>query len=46
MKQDERFGIGDTVPDFELPDSTHTMRRLSELTATRRAVLLFYRGEW
>ncbi len=38
--------VGQTGPDFELPDSTGTIRRLSELTASGRVVLLFYRGHW
>ena len=35
-----------TVPDFALPDSTGTIRTLSELTAVGRLVVLFYRGAW
>jgi len=42
----ERFDIGDTVPDFSLPDSANVPRSLSRLAASDRAVLLFYRGEW
>jgi len=38
--------VGQTAPDFELPDSTGAMRRLSELTASGALVLLFYRGHW
>jgi peroxiredoxin len=38
--------VGQTAPDFELPDSTGAMRRLSELTASGPLVLLFYRGHW
>ena len=38
--------VGQTAPDFELPDSTRAMRRLSELTAYGPLVLLFYRGHW
>ncbi|HET9743100.1 MAG TPA: hypothetical protein VFQ00_10150 [Terriglobales bacterium] len=37
---------GDLAPDFELPDSTGTLRRLSELSAPGTLVLLFYRGNW
>ena len=33
---------GDTAPDFELPDETGTVRRLSELLADGPAVLFFY----
>jgi AhpC/TSA family len=38
--------IGHPAPDFELPDSTRTLRRLSDLTAPGRLVLFFYRGSW
>ncbi len=37
---------GDTAPDFELLDSTGTLRRLSELCTAKPLVLLFYRGHW
>jgi len=37
---------GETAPDFELPDSTGTARRLSDLAKDRPLVLLFYRGWW
>jgi peroxiredoxin Q/BCP len=37
---------GGTAPDFTLPDSTGTPRRLSELVADRPLVLIFYRGSW
>lgn len=37
---------GEIAPDFELPDSAGTPRRLSELCATRPLVLVFYRGHW
>lgn len=37
---------GDVAPAFELPDSTGTRRRLSDLVADRPLVLLFYRGRW
>jgi len=35
-------GIGDLVPDFDLPDQTGTSRRLSELLAGGPVVLFFY----
>jgi peroxiredoxin Q/BCP len=35
---------GDTVPDFELPDETGAMRKLSELLAGGPIVLFFYPG--
>jgi len=38
--------VGQTAPDFALPDSTGVLRRLSELTASGQLVLLFYRGHW
>jgi peroxiredoxin len=38
--------IGSVAPDFELPDSTGTLRRLSDLVAAGPLVLLFYRGHW
>jgi peroxiredoxin Q/BCP len=34
--------IGDTAPDFELPDETGTKRKLSELLAGGPVVLFFY----
>jgi peroxiredoxin len=37
---------GEIAPDFELPDSTGTLRRLAELAAFGPLVLLFYRGHW
>ena len=37
---------GDAAPDFALPDSAGTVRRLSELVAQRPLVLVFYRGHW
>jgi peroxiredoxin len=37
---------GTVAPDFELPDSTGALRRLSELAASGPLVLLFYRGHW
>jgi peroxiredoxin len=37
---------GELAQEFELPDSTRMARRLSELIAHGRLVLLFYRGNW
>jgi peroxiredoxin len=37
---------GDVAPEFELPDSTQTPSRLSDLVSRCRLVLLFYRGAW
>jgi peroxiredoxin len=42
----ERPDVGDTVDDFTLVDSAGVGHRLAELASRRRAVLLFYRGEW
>jgi peroxiredoxin len=38
--------LGQTAPDFTLPDSTGSARRLGELCAARPQVLVFYRGHW
>jgi len=37
---------GATAPEFELSDSDGRLRRLSELTAERDLVLVFFRGHW
>ncbi len=37
---------GEIARGFELPDSTHAPRRLSELVSQGPLVLLFYRGNW
>ncbi len=37
-----RVRTGDTAPDFELPDETGTMRKLSDLLAEGPVVLFFY----
>jgi peroxiredoxin len=37
--------VGDTLPDFELPDHDGAMRRLSELQGENAMVLLLGRGE-
>jgi peroxiredoxin len=37
---------GETAPDFSLPDTTGTLRTLSELTKDSLCVVLFYRGHW
>ncbi len=37
---------GQIAPDFELPDSTGALRRLSALVAERLCILIFYRGYW
>jgi peroxiredoxin len=38
--------VGEIAPDFSLPDSTGTLRQLSELTRNSLCVVLFYRGHW
>jgi peroxiredoxin len=38
--------VGETAPDFELPDSSGSPRRLSDLCAAGPLVLIFYRGHW
>jgi peroxiredoxin len=38
--------VGEIAPDFSLPDTTGTPRRLSELTTDSMCVVLFYRGHW
>jgi peroxiredoxin len=39
-------GMGDTAPDFELPEIRGGSRRLSELLGRGPVVLSFYRGSW
>jgi peroxiredoxin Q/BCP len=36
--------VGDVVPDFELPDETGTVRKLSDLLAAGPVTLFFYPG--
>lgn len=38
--------VGDTAPDFELPDATGKSVQLSELLKQGPVVINFYRGEW
>ena len=38
--------VGDTAPDFELPDATGQTVRLSDLLKQGPVVINFYRGEW
>jgi peroxiredoxin Q/BCP len=40
--QEAQVEIGDTAPDFELPDETGTMRKLSDFLASGPVVLFFY----
>lgn len=37
---------GDRAPDFELPDATGKIIKLSELLKTGPVVLIWYRGGW
>jgi peroxiredoxin len=38
--------VGQTAPDFTLPDSTGAPRHLRGMTAARPLVLIFFRGHW
>lgn len=46
MSSEPVGAVGEQVPDFVLPDSNGTPWRLSERTAARPQVLIFYRGHW
>ena len=37
---------GETAPDFELPDSTGALRRLSQRVLQEPIILVFFRGHW
>jgi peroxiredoxin len=41
----DKLQVGATLPDFELPDDTGTMHRLSELQGDNPMVLMLARGE-
>lgn len=43
---DSAIHLGDTAPDFVLPNATGAEVRLSELLAKGPVVLSFYRGQW
>lgn len=43
---DRSRGVGDTAPDFVLPDANANLVTLSALWATGPVVLAFYRGGW
>ena len=43
---DNSLKVGDKAPDFELPDATGKLVKLSTLLANGSVVLNFYRGEW
>jgi peroxiredoxin len=38
--------VGETAPDFTLPDANGASRHLADLCAERPQVLVFYRGHW
>jgi peroxiredoxin len=40
------LGVGETAPDFELPDPSGRMVRLRELLADGPVIVSFYRGQW
>lgn len=37
---------GEIAPEFELPDSTGALRRLSDLISQGALALVFFRGHW
>jgi AhpC/TSA family len=43
---DRALGIGDTAPDFALPDALGREIRLGDLLGRGPVVLAFYRGGW
>lgn len=40
----EKLYVGDTAPDFSLPDHTNNLVMLSEITRSRYGVLVFNIG--
>jgi peroxiredoxin len=46
LNETQQIIVGQTAPDFSLPDTTGTLRQLSELTRDSSCVVLFYRGHW
>jgi len=38
--------VGDSAPEFELPDSTGEKRSLKDLTNGANVLLIFFRGLW
>jgi peroxiredoxin len=40
------LGVGDSAPDFELPDPSGRLIRLGELLADGPVIVSFYRGQW
>ena len=43
---DNSLKVGDTAPDFELPDATGKAVKLSTLLKDGPVVITFYRGQW
>lgn len=41
-----KLKVGDTAPDFRLPDADGKPVSLSELLSSGRVILVFYRGAW
>ncbi len=46
MPEVQAIKAGEVAPDFALPDSKDTPRRLSELARGGYCLLVFYRGHW
>jgi len=46
MNSAREIVVGETAPDFSLPDITGTSHRLSDLVKDSMCVVLFYRGHW
>jgi peroxiredoxin len=46
METSHGIVVGETAPDFSLPDSSGKQRKLSELVKDSPLVLVFYRGHW
>jgi peroxiredoxin len=38
--------VGETAPDFRLPNTSGEERRLSDMVKERPTILVFYRGHW
>ena len=46
MDEARKIVVGETAPDFSLPDSTGASWQLSALTKDSLCVVIFYRGHW
>jgi peroxiredoxin len=42
----DTLALGQTAPDFTLPDASGAARALHDLCAGHPLVLVFYRGHW